>query len=116
MAENRDRVNGRSDPPEESLLHLLEEADTPATDHETLRRVSMAGRLAAGRVILWALAQSGDLLSQFLRPGPQQDVYAFYERMRSQGPPTAAAPGCTSRCHLPHPVPPTAARPPHAGA
>ena len=58
----------------------------PTIDHGLLRRVSMTGRLAAGRVILWTLAQSGDLVSQFLRPGPQQDVYALYELMRSRGP------------------------------
>ncbi|MGH3778674.1 MAG: cytochrome P450 [Pseudonocardiaceae bacterium] len=58
----------------------------PTIDRETLRRVRMTGRIAAGRVTLWALAQSGDLLSQFLRPGPQEDVYALYERMRRRGP------------------------------
>lgn len=58
----------------------------PAMDHDMLRRVRMTGRIAAGRVTLWALAQSGDLLSQFLQPGPREDVYALYERMRTRGP------------------------------
>lgn len=58
----------------------------PAMNHDMLRRVRMTGRIAAGRVTLWALAQSGDLLSQFLQPGPRKDVYALYERMRAHGP------------------------------
>ncbi|HEV7452534.1 MAG TPA: cytochrome P450 [Pseudonocardiaceae bacterium] len=58
----------------------------PAIDHNRLRRMRTTGRIAAGRATLWALAQSGDLLSRFRQPGPQQDVYALYERMRAHGP------------------------------
>lgn len=58
----------------------------PTIDHDILRRIRTTGRIAAGRATLWAWAQSGDLLSRFLQPGPQQDVYALYERMRAHGP------------------------------
>jgi P450-derived glycosyltransferase activator len=58
----------------------------PAIDHDILRRVRTTGRIAAGRATLWTLAQSGDLLSRFLQPGPRKDVYALYERMRAHGP------------------------------
>ncbi|MGH3901066.1 MAG: cytochrome P450 [Pseudonocardiaceae bacterium] len=58
----------------------------PTIDHDILRRIRRTGRITAGRATLWALAQSGDLLSRFLQPGRQQDVYALYERMRASGP------------------------------
>ncbi|MGH3920168.1 MAG: hypothetical protein ACRDSG_14205 [Pseudonocardiaceae bacterium] len=87
----------------------------PTIDRETLRRVRMTGRIAAGRVTLWALAQSGDLLSQFLRPGPREDVSALYERMRRRGPAYRSRTGAHV-VTLPHPVQPTAARPTLAGA
>ncbi len=57
-----------------------------AIDHDMLRRVRTTGRIATDWAILWALAQSGDLLSRFLRPGPREDVYALYEQMRAHGP------------------------------
>lgn len=58
----------------------------PAIDYGILRWMRTAGRITAGRVTLWAWAQSGDLLSQFLQGGPRKDVYALYERMRVPGP------------------------------
>ncbi len=58
----------------------------PTIDHDMLHRVRTTGRIAAGRAMLWVWAQSGDLLSRFLQPGPRKDVYALYERMRAHGP------------------------------
>jgi cytochrome P450 len=38
------------------------------------------------RAMLWALAQSGDLVARFLQPSPRRDVYALLEEMRAHGP------------------------------
>ncbi len=46
----------------------------------------LAGQIALSRATLWAFARSGDLVAQFFRPQPQQDVYALYERIRGHGP------------------------------
>ncbi|MCY7343824.1 MAG: cytochrome P450 [Pseudonocardia sp.] len=56
------------------------------SDIDIMRRVRTAARITAGRTIFWSLARSGDLLSRFLQPGPGDDAYLLYERMRARGP------------------------------
>ena len=55
-------------------------------DRATPNRLRAAGRIAAGRATLWALAASGDLLARFMQPGGRPDPYPLYERMRARGP------------------------------
>ncbi len=55
-------------------------------DHNLWHRLRTTGHITAAGATLWALARSGDLLSQFLQAKPGEDVYALYEQMRVKGP------------------------------